>query len=91
MSEIISTIKKAALEAVTASSPSKLIFGKISSLNPLSIKIEQSVVLTESFLSVGSVVQNLILNDKVNVGDQVAILSENGGQRFFVIDALVDK
>lgn len=91
MSDIITTIKKAALEAVKASSPSNLVFGKIESFEPVSVCLEEKISITGKFLCVGTVVQQLIENEKINIGDRIILLKQEGGQKFFAMDALVDK
>ena len=42
---LIEVIKQAALDAVTASNPVNILFGKVTSLSPLKINIEQKMTL----------------------------------------------
>ncbi len=48
--QFLNTIKKAALEAVKNSMPANIVLGVVESQNPLSIRIDQKIVLTEEFL-----------------------------------------
>jgi hypothetical protein len=48
--ELVKALKKAALEAVEASKPVKVFFGKVVSTNPLKINVEQKLVLGEAQL-----------------------------------------
>ena len=49
-SNIIQSIKRAALEAVKASRPCDYYIGTVVGVNPLEIKISQSMVISEEFL-----------------------------------------
>jgi len=49
-SDFVITMKKAALEAVNASDPTAIVFGKVISIAPLKINIEQKMTLTKEFL-----------------------------------------
>lgn len=50
MSNLVEIIKKAALEAVSASNPTSLVIGMVTSTSPLQITIEQRLTLDEDFL-----------------------------------------
>jgi len=47
---LIELIKKAALDAVEASKPCVVMFGKVTSITPLKINVEQKLTLTEAQL-----------------------------------------
>lgn len=46
MNDITRLIKQAAMEAIEASSPVKVLFGKVISIEPLKIMVDQKLVLT---------------------------------------------
>ena len=48
--DLVKLIKKAAVEAVKASSPANMIFGKVISEVPLKIKVDQKLILTSAQL-----------------------------------------
>lgn len=48
--ELVKTIKRAALDAVNASKPVEVCFGKVTSASPLKILVEQKMTLGEAQL-----------------------------------------
>lgn len=48
--DLLKLIKRSAIEAVNASKPADMIFGKVISTSPLKIQIEQKLVLTSAQL-----------------------------------------
>lgn len=50
MPNIVEIIKMAAVEAVNASSPMGVVFGKVISVSPLKVNVEQRLTLDESHL-----------------------------------------
>ena len=50
MADIINVIKKAAIGAVGEGSPSDILFGTVTKINPLEITVEQKLPLTKEFL-----------------------------------------
>jgi hypothetical protein len=48
--DLVKLIKKAAVEAVYASKPANMFFGKVISESPLKIKVDQKLILTEAQL-----------------------------------------
>lgn len=48
--DLVKAIKRAAVEAVNASKPANMVFGKVISESPLKIKVDQKLVLTEKQL-----------------------------------------
>ena len=51
MANLVQLVKQAALEAVEASKPLKIVYGTVISSKPLKIKIDQKITLTEEFLT----------------------------------------
>ena len=49
--QFLNIIKKASLEAVENSTPVNIILGVVETEKPLSIRIDQKIVLTEEFLN----------------------------------------
>ncbi|WP_313132650.1 DUF2577 domain-containing protein [Anaerocolumna sp.] len=81
---LIPLLKRIALEAVEASKPTVVLFGTVSSINPLSIYLEQKRTITKSFL---------VVTDKAKylaVGDGVVMVRMQGGQKYIIIDKVVD-
>lgn len=81
---LIPLLKKVAIEAVEASKPTVILFGTVSSINPLSIYLEQKRTITKNFLVVTDKAKNL------TVGDGVIMVRMQGGQKYIIIDKVVD-
>lgn len=82
MPNIIQIIKKAAIEAVEASKPTKILYGTVVLLSPFSIKIDQKFTVTEEFL----VISKRMQREGFLVGDKIILIQEQGGQRYIVLD-----
>lgn len=50
MNDFLKLMKKTAVEAVNASKPANMVFGKVISASPLKIKIDQKLILTSAQL-----------------------------------------
>ena len=48
--DLVKLMKKAAVEAVDASKPANMVFGKVISASPLKIKVDQKLILTSAQL-----------------------------------------
>lgn len=48
--DLVKLMKKAAIEAVDASKPANMVFGKVISISPLKIKVDQKLILTSAQL-----------------------------------------
>ena len=57
MPNLVEIIKRAAVEAVAASSPCELVFGIVDSPDPLKITVEQRLTLSEEHLILSTLVQ----------------------------------
>lgn len=79
-SGIIDTIKRVALNAFEASNPVKLMFGKVISINPMKIKVNQYLTLTREFL---------VINGEIFEGDNVTLIRVQGGQKYVVLGTRV--
>lgn len=81
---LVQLIKQAAVEAVEASKPAVVLFGTVSSISPLTIYLEQKRTLTKSFLIISDKAKNLA------AGDGVIMIRMQGGQKYIVLDKVVD-
>ena len=82
--QLLQTVKMAAIEAVEATKPCAVVFGKVKTKSPLTINIDQKLTLTSAFL-----VATNTAKDNVNVGDTVAMMRMQGGQQYLVLDKVV--
>lgn len=100
MHNLLQIIKKAAVEAVEASNPAKVMYGTVTAASPLAIKIDQRFTVTEDFLILtknvrdykvkisvnGGMEQDYTVRNALKTGDKVILLREQGGQKYIVID-----
>lgn len=77
-------IKKAAIEAVEASKPSDLIFGKVIKTSPLSVNVDLKLTLDEEFVYT-TYAYSKIMQDN----DNVVMIRAKGGQKYLIIDKVV--
>lgn len=80
---LLTLIKKAALDAVTASKPCNTMTGKVQSISPLKIAVGQKMVLDKDFLSVTTAARR-----HMEIGSRVLLIRQAGGQRFTIVDTL---
>jgi hypothetical protein len=52
MADLLSTLKKAAMDAVNAGNPAAVLFGEVSSVSPLEVIVDQRFTLPADFLIV---------------------------------------
>ena len=81
---LLQIIKQAALEAVEEKEPLLALFGTVKSISPLTIYLEQKSTITQSYIVILDKVKNLA------VGDGVVMLQMQGGQKYIVLDKVVD-
>lgn len=83
--DLLNSIKKAAMEAVEASQPSDFCFGKVTSVKPIKILVEQKMVLSSAQLVLTKTAHN-----GLSVKDTVVLLKQKGGQKYLVLDRVVN-
>lgn len=83
MASLLQAIKQAAIDAVRASDPANLIFAKVTKTTPLTVQVDQKLILTAP-----SVVSLVGLD--LSTGDSVAILRAQGGQKFLILGKVVE-
>ena len=86
---LLTIIKKAALDAVNATRPVNLVFGVLASVSPFSVTIDQKLTLDEDFLVITKHMDDLILSEELTVGDRLVLLQMQGGQRYLILDKVV--
>ena len=101
--DLIKSIKKAAGEAVEASKPVALCFGKVTSAAPLGILVDQKLPITAKQIVMSRNVTDfetdtssrekaekagIIIHNQLAVGDEVILLRVQGGQKFVVLDKI---
>lgn len=71
--QFLNIIKKASLEAVENSTPANIILGVVETEKPLSIRIDQKIVLTEEFLILARDVTEYTYDMTVNHTTEIAL------------------
>ena len=101
--DLLNIIKKAAIEAVNASQPSDFCYGKVTSVSPLKISIEQKMtlgvaqlVLTRNVTDFKTKVSDelgykkeMTIHNGLQVGEEVVLMKQKGGQKYLVLDRVV--
>ncbi len=91
MADILQVIKKAAVDAVEANSPTQVLFGFVENLNPLEIRLNQQLLLTEKYIILGSTIRVLLYNNQLEKGSRVLLIREQGGQKYLASDIIPDE
>lgn len=99
--ELIKVIKRAALDAVSASKPVEVCFGEVKGTSPLKIFVEQKMTLGKGQLiltrnvtdyktsiSGGNIQNQVTVHNGLVVGDEVILLRQQGGQKYIVVDRI---
>lgn len=101
MADFMKLIKKTAVEAVNASKPANIVFGKVISISPLKIKLDQKLILTSAQLvlsrnvtdyrlsvTVNGVEEEQTVHNALTVGEEVILFQVAGGQKYIIIDRI---
>lgn len=103
-SSLVSTIKQLAVEAVVSGDPTAVVYGVVVNDKPVEISIEQKIKLGEmQLVLLRSVTDYEIevsfdyitfskakIRNKLKIGEKVMLVRAQGGQKYIVIDRLVD-
>ncbi|WP_456289738.1 DUF2577 domain-containing protein [Paenibacillus sp. AK002] len=122
MADLLNTFKKAAVAAVAAGNPTSVMFGTVSSANPLEVIVDQRFTLPADFLVIpeslihfeidfhhtheytddsgtGSStkqtepalpVKPIVIRRGLEEGDKLLMLRVQGGQKYIILDRVVD-
>ncbi|MBR4025948.1 MAG: DUF2577 domain-containing protein [Lachnospiraceae bacterium] len=91
--ELVKLLKKVAIEAMESKKLTNVVFGKVVSVNPLKINVEQKLPLTKAQLVLTRNVTNykidgLSISNALKKGDEVILIRQQGGQKYIVIDRI---
>lgn len=84
---LIAVIKKAAADAVEATYPVRVVFGTVTGLSPLTVRIDQKLPLSGDALLPVSGIRRL--EPALSAGDAVILLRMQGGQKYILLDRVV--
>lgn len=85
MANLIESIKQAAVEAVAAEKPVMVRCGTVTNCNPFCVRLDSKILLNKDFLLISE-----LYYTRAKMGDQVLLLSCQGGQKFAVLDRVVN-
>ena len=97
--DLLKVVKKTALNAVEAGKPADFCFGRVTMDKPLKISIEQKITLSEAQLVLTRNVTDfktkidgseVTIENALQIGEHVVLLRQKGGQKFLVIDRVVN-
>lgn len=86
-SSLLKLIKIAAMDAYKASKPCDVVIGTIASISPVKVRLNQKATLASDFISMTQAAKNASLRK----GDKVLMMRQNGGQKYYIIDKVVDE
>lgn len=83
-------IKRLAVDAVEAQSPTDLILGDVVSVSPLSVRLNENdkLIIPEELL-IWPARLDEGEDDELEEGDSVMVLAMTGGQTFYILDKVV--
>lgn len=81
MDELIQAIKQIAVEAVQSQKPNEVVFGTVSSINPLKITIDQKITVSGDFL----IVMKQFQGSYFELNNKVVMLQCNRGQKYLIL------
>ncbi|MFB5267079.1 DUF2577 domain-containing protein [Paenibacillus enshidis] len=84
---MLDIIKKASLGAVSSANPVHVLFGSVVGTNPLEINIDQRFTLPRELL----ILPESVVNQEWESGDKVLLLRVQGGERYVILDRVVDE
>lgn len=82
--DLLKAIKKAAVEAVEASKPVSVCFGKVTSSSPIKVLVDQKINLTKAQL----ILTETVTKEPLQKDDQVILLRQQGGQKYIIVDRI---
>lgn len=83
---ILPIIKQAAIDAVDATNPVKVVFGTVIKASPVQIKLDSSLTLSEDAGHL--ILTRSVTEDALKVGEVVLLLKMQGGQSYVVLDRM---
>lgn len=102
--DLVRIIKRMVKETIENEKPTRVMYGKVISTNPLKVNIEQRMVLDKNFLVLSDRLTrkstriripstndqvDVVFDNSLKVNDKVILLREQGGQKFIILDKVV--
>ena len=82
MPDLFNAMKQIAKDVFDTLPPSYLCYGKVISLDPFQVQIDQKLVLTKEFF----IVKSGVSASSFKVGDVLILFRNEGGQKYLIFD-----
>lgn len=102
MADMVEAVKKIVQGVQSESSPCNVLYGRVTSINPLEIEVEQKFKLTKEFLiltnnvrdhnmtiTLEGVTKNVKVHNALKIRDKVLLIRQLGGQKYVILDKVV--
>lgn len=86
--QLANAIRRLAAQTQESSKPVTRVFGVVTKLDPLTVQVNEKLILDEDFLVVTQTIRNYIDWGFLEIGDKVVMTRQTGGQLFIVDDML---
>lgn len=101
---LLKAMQRIAVDAVNATKPTAIVYGKVTSISPLKVNVEQKMTLTNAQLVLTRNVtdfetelkldgqsskQKYMVHNALKVGEEVLMIQMQGGQKYIVIDRVM--
>jgi len=100
--DLLIAIKRASIDAVESIKPVNMVYGKVDSISPIKVNVENKLTLTKDQLIVSDRFKNYEIpcevdgkvgiakyDNTLQTGDDIILLRIQGGQQYVVIDRVV--
>ena len=82
MPDLFNAMKQIAKDVFDTLQPADWCYGKVISLDPFQVQIDQKLVLTKEFF----IVKSGVSASSFKVGDVLILFSNEGGQKYLIFD-----
>lgn len=99
LERLAGAIQQLSNNTLGASQPTSILFGTVESATPLKVRIEQKLILEESFLiltrnvkdynvemTVDGIRRTYTIHNALQAGERVILIRQQGGQKYVVLD-----
>lgn len=94
---LVELIQEIASSVFEAKKPCMIVYGTVETVEPLTIRLSDNLVIGEEFLmNINGVIsadvdETVLIIGGYEVGDKLYLLRNKGGQAYFVLGKVVDK
>lgn len=83
--DLVKTIREISITSMEATKPVALVFGNVINKEPIEINIDQKLTLTSAELACCDLSETVL-----ELGDTLALLRQQGGQKYLIINKVVE-